>query len=97
MAKQKNIIQAIVDERVSQLVTPQSENGLSAYELALQEGFSGTLQQWLDSLHGRDGMDGSDATVTQQAVEAVLTGEISSHSHAGGSGGLTQAQILNLL
>jgi len=73
------------------------DDGLSAYELALQEGFSGTLQQWLDSLHGRDGMDGSDATVTQQAVEAVLTGEISSHSHAGGGGGLTQAQIFNLL
>jgi len=68
------------------------EDGLSAYELAVQEGYSGTLEQWLLSLHGRDGIDGSDATVTQEAVEAVLTGEISSHTHTGGSG-LTQAQI----
>lgn len=33
------------------------------------------------------------ATVTKESVEAVLTGEIDSHSHAS-SGGLTQAQIL---
>lgn len=40
---------------------------------------------------GDQGNAGSDATVTKSAVEAVLTGEISSHTHAGG-GGLTQAQ-----
>lgn len=40
---------------------------------------------------GDQGDPGSDATVTKAAVEAVLTGEISSHTHAGG-GGLTQAQ-----
>ncbi len=33
---------------------------------------------------GADGADGSDASVTKANVEAVLTGEISSHSHAGG-------------
>lgn len=40
---------------------------------------------------GDQGVPGSDASVTKSAVEAVLTGEISSHTHAGG-GGLTQAQ-----
>lgn len=35
-------------------------NGLSAYELAVQNGFSGTLAQWLESLKGRDGTDGKD-------------------------------------
>lgn len=35
---------------------------------------------------GIDGKDGSDANVTKQNVEAVLTGEISSHSHQGGGG-----------
>lgn len=39
-----------------------------------------------------DGLPGSDATVTKEAVESVLTGVISTHSHEGG--GLTQAQIL---
>lgn len=42
---------------------------------------------------GIQGPAGSDATVTKLAVESVLTGEISSHSHAS-SGGMTQAQIL---
>ena len=98
-----------------------SENGKSAYELAVDERFIGTLQEWIDSLHGTDGTNGidgddgvtpvkgvdyfdgakgdkgdpgSDATVTKPAVESVLTGEISTHTHAGGGGGLTQAQIL---
>lgn len=112
-------------------------NGLSAYEVAVAEGFPGTISEWVLSLKGRDGndgsqgerglqglpgndgrtpikdidyfdgapgtpgakgdkgekgdpgingLDGSDATVTKLAVESVLTGEISSHSHAGGPG-----------
>ena len=36
------------------------ENGLSAYELAVQEGFAGTLAEWLISLKGSDGKDGTD-------------------------------------
>ena len=34
------------------------ENGLSAYELAVQNGFTGTLIEWLESLQGTDGKDG---------------------------------------
>ena len=30
-------------------------NGKSAYELAQEEGFEGTLKEWLDSLEGKDG------------------------------------------
>ena len=29
------------------------ENGLSAYELAVQYGYEGTVQEWLDSLNGK--------------------------------------------
>ncbi len=36
------------------------ENGLSAYELAIQNGFTGTLTEWLNSLKGVDGKDGAD-------------------------------------
>lgn len=36
------------------------ENGLSAYELAVQEGFTGSLAEWLNSLKGADGKDGVD-------------------------------------
>lgn len=38
----------------------------------------------------------SGGSVTKQDVESVLTGEITSHTHPGGSGGLTQAQALTL-
>ena len=34
------------------------ENGLSAYELAVQNGFTGTLAEWLKSLKGADGING---------------------------------------
>ena len=34
------------------------ENGLSAYELAVQEGYTGTEEEWLSSLKGRNGIDG---------------------------------------
>lgn len=34
------------------------ENGLSAYKLAVQEGFDGTPAEWLSSLKGRNGIDG---------------------------------------
>jgi len=116
--KQKEIIASIVDERIGGVPNSPSSNGKSAYEVAVEEGFAGTVTEWLISLKGQDGdpflfldftpeqllalkgepgtpgQDGSDATVTKQAVESVLTGEISTHSHAGGSGGLTQSQIL---
>ncbi|MDE6664982.1 MAG: hypothetical protein K2K14_02170, partial [Ruminococcus sp.] len=34
------------------------ENGLSAYELAVQDGYMGTVDEWLSSLKGRNGIDG---------------------------------------
>jgi FkbM family methyltransferase len=46
----------------------------------------------VDYFDGAPGTPGSDATVTKIAVEAVLTGQIDTHSHEGG--GLTQSQIL---
>ena len=35
-------------------------SGKSAYELAVEHGFTGTEEQWLLSLHGSDGRDGVD-------------------------------------
>lgn len=34
--------------------------GESAYEIALKHGFEGTEEEWLASLHGKDGKDGVD-------------------------------------
>lgn len=36
--------------------------GDSAYQLALDEGFVGSIQDWLDSLVGKPGQNGSDGT-----------------------------------
>lgn len=35
-------------------------DGKSAYELAVENGFEGTVTEWLASLHGKDGEDGVD-------------------------------------
>ncbi len=37
-----------------------SFEGKSAYELAVENGFEGTLSEWLESLKGADGKDGKD-------------------------------------
>ena len=43
----------LVQRRGSITASGTVKNGLSAYELAVQNGYSGTVQEWLDSLHGK--------------------------------------------
>lgn len=38
------------------------QRGKSAYEVAVDNGFSGTEQEWLESLKGKDGKDGVNST-----------------------------------
>ena len=49
-------VEKMVSQAVSQI--PSGENGLSAYEIAVIYGFSGTEEEWLASLDGKDGEDG---------------------------------------
>lgn len=59
---QKSVIELI--ETVNRLIDNGGVGiGKSAYELAVELGFQGTEQEWIDSLHGADGTDGQDATV----------------------------------
>ena len=37
-------------------------DGKSAYEVAVENGYSGTVQEWLASLHGQDGTNGTNGT-----------------------------------
>ena len=37
-----------------------AQNGLSAYEIAVENGFTGTEEEWLESLEGEDGNDGQN-------------------------------------
>lgn len=63
------------------------KDGKSAYELAVQQGYVGTLDEWLTSLHGKDGTtpDMSEYPKTTE-VEALMKQEIApvaeeSHTH----------------
>ena len=51
---------------------PSGQNGKSAYEIAVEDGFSGNVYEWLESLKGEDGEDGKSAY--ELAVEAGFTG-----------------------
>ena len=45
--------------------------GLSAYEIALQNGFVGTEAEWLASLQGTDGQNGVDGTDGQNGTDGI--------------------------
>ena len=55
-------INKIVSEGGNGINGKDGENGLSAYELAVQNGFTGTLTEWLKSLKGADGINGTNGT-----------------------------------
>ena len=48
-------------------------NGKSAYELAVEKGYSGTIEEWLESLNGTDGKDGSDGEDGKDGITPVLS------------------------
>ncbi len=47
-------------------------DGLSAYEIAVQNGFEGTEQDWLISLRGADGLDGTDGINGKSAYDIAV-------------------------
>ena len=47
-------------------------NGKSAYELAQENGFNGTLSEWLDSLVGEAGVNGTNGTNGKSAYELAV-------------------------
>lgn len=70
------------DVPAEQLVGPQ---GKSAYQVAVDEGFVGTVTEWLVSLDGANGLDGYSlmtANFIQPAVGATVTVEMLNSSWA---------------
>ena len=48
-------------KKLSEMQTgANGKDGRSAYEIAIENGFVGTVVEWLESLKGRDGIDGKD-------------------------------------
>ena len=45
------------------------KDGLSAYELAKENGFTGTLTEWLESLKGADGQPGNDGVDGKNGID----------------------------
>ena len=50
---------------------PEGEDGKSAYEIAVENGFPGTEQEWLDSLVGPGGPGGTVAATPYEQIEVV--------------------------
>ena len=48
-----------------------AENGKSAYEIAVENGFEGSVEEWLDSLKGKDGKDGKDGADGVNGADGV--------------------------
>ncbi len=55
------------------LAGPQGEEGLSAYEVAVTNGYPGTEAEWLDSLVGAPGAAGADSTVPGPAGPTAVS------------------------
>ena len=47
------------------------KNGMSAYEIAVKNGFVGSEQEWLDSLKGEDGQQGSQGEPGPQGPQGA--------------------------
>ena len=48
-------------KKLSEMQTgANGKDGRSAYEIAIENGFVGTVAEWLESLKGKDGIDGKD-------------------------------------
>ena len=56
------IVQSGINKKVPvsllALTGPAGANGLSAYQIAVSQGFTGNISQWLDSLRGSTGATG---------------------------------------
>ena len=59
-ADRANDAAAAAEHMVDIHTGPQGEDGKSAYQCAVDEGYIGTEEEWLASLKGTDGADGAD-------------------------------------
>lgn len=65
-----------IDDYIEELKSggTQGPPGKSAYEIAVENGFEGTEQEWLESLKGQDGKDGADGKDGVSVVNATSDG-----------------------
>lgn len=95
-AMDENVIE--LEMEAEQVIGGNSHNGKSAYELAQQEGFVGTLQEWLQSLKGQDGKSAYQLWLEQGnsgTIQDFLTSLKSSKSDKSENGNQGLAQNIN--
>lgn len=61
-----------VDPAIAVNKGDKGDEGDSAYQVAVNNGFVGTEQEWLDSLQGSDGQDGQDGQDGESAYQIWL-------------------------
>lgn len=72
------------------------EDGLSAYEIAVNNGFVGSTEEWLTSLKGEKGEKGQDADLTEVNQEIADLQQTVSHNHQEVNDLLTQIAFTNI-
>ena len=70
-------IRRIVDAYLTANPPDPGEPGKSAYELAVANGFAGSEADWLESLRGKDGQDGTDGHTPVYGVDYGTPEQIS--------------------
>ena len=66
------VVEVTADFRETGPKGDQGDDGDSAYQVAVKNGFTGTEQEWLDSLIGSDGQDGQDGAIGKSAYQSAL-------------------------
>ena len=69
-----NEVEAYVTTHEEDLKGEKGDNGLSAYQIAVELGFSGTQEEWEESLHGANGNDGNDGNDGKSAYDTAVEG-----------------------
>lgn len=61
------------EETVSGIGAIKGEDGKSAYQIAVENGFEGTEEEWLDSLKGKNGTDYILTDVDKSEIADIVT------------------------
>lgn len=74
-------VESIIAEKIDSI--PSGKNGLSAYEVAVENGYEGTIEAWTESLRGSRGDPGRAATIQ---IGTVITGAEGTNASVSNSG-----------
>lgn len=79
----------LTDDTTRTIDLPPGEDGLSAYEVAVENGFTGSESEWLESLHGDDGVSPELPAISWEG-DRLRVGDVLSDPLTGPGGGLTE-------